>query len=65
MNSTGMSSELSERLIANASTQHSGQKTAVLRGEILNDRNELVATATGTFMFLPVDAEDVEETIPE
>lgn len=50
----------SERLTASAEVQHSGRKTAVLQGRIHNDSGELVASGTGTFMYLPVEPENAE-----
>ena len=45
-----------EKLIATAEVRHAGQKTAVSRGEIRTSENILVASATGTFMYLPTPA---------
>lgn len=55
----------SEKLTAIGEVTHAGRKTAVLQGRLLNDQNVLIAAATGTFMYLPVDDEDAEETVPE
>lgn len=46
-----------ETLRATAEIQHCGRKTAVTRGEIRNETDKLIATATGTFMFLPIENE--------
>ena len=54
-----------ERLTATADVTHAGGKTAVVHGRIVNDDGNLIATATGTFMYLPVDSEGGEETILE
>ncbi|MEZ6044856.1 MAG: PaaI family thioesterase [Planctomycetaceae bacterium] len=43
-----------EEIIARGELQHRGTQTAVSRGEIRSSDNQLIATATGTFMFLPV-----------
>jgi len=43
----------SEKLLATGQVQHSGRKTAVACGEIRTADGMLVATGTGTFMFLP------------
>lgn len=47
-----------EKLIATAEVQHAGRKTAVVRGEIHNADNELVALATATMMYLPLPTQD-------
>ncbi|QDU80649.1 Acyl-coenzyme A thioesterase PaaI [Polystyrenella longa] len=43
-----------EDVIARGELQHRGSKTAVVRGELRNADNQLIATATGTFMYLPL-----------
>lgn len=45
---------LGEKLIAIAEVRHAGQMTSVSRGEVRNAAGALVASATGTFMYLPV-----------
>lgn len=45
-----------ERLLAAGEVQHAGRKTAVVRGEIRTETGELVALATGTFMYVPESA---------
>ncbi|MGH7129423.1 MAG: PaaI family thioesterase, partial [Planctomycetaceae bacterium] len=42
-----------ETLRVEASVQHAGSKTAVVRGEIRTTAGELVATGSGTFLYLP------------
>lgn len=42
-----------ETLIATGETQHSGRSTAVVRGEIRNQADKLVATASATLYFQP------------
>ena len=44
----------SEKLIATGEVQHSGNQTAVARGEIRTSENVLVASGTGTFLFIPL-----------
>lgn len=43
----------SEKLIATGEVQHSGNQTAVARGEIRTSENVLVAAGTGTFLYVP------------
>ena len=45
---------LGERLIAIGEVRHAGQMTSVSRGEVRNAAGALIASATGTFMYLPV-----------
>ncbi len=45
-----------EEVIARAELQHQGRKTAVCRGELRTLDDKLIATATGTFMYLPAPA---------
>jgi acyl-CoA thioesterase len=45
---------LGEILTARAEVRHAGQMTAVSRGEIRTKEGALVASATGTFMYLPI-----------
>ncbi len=45
---------LGEMLTAKAEVRHAGQMTAVSRGEIRTKEGALVASATGTFMYLPI-----------
>jgi acyl-CoA thioesterase len=47
---------LGEKLTAHAEVRHAGQMTAVSRGEIRTAEGALVASASGTFMYLPVPA---------
>ena len=42
-----------ETLIASGEVKHAGRQTAVASGEVRTDEGVLVATAMGTFMFLP------------
>jgi acyl-CoA thioesterase len=44
---------LGERLLASGEVIHSGRQTAVARGEIRTADGELVASGTGTFMYVP------------
>lgn len=48
-----------ELLTAKGELQHRGSKTAVTRGELRNQDDKLIASATGTFMYLPLP-EDVK-----
>jgi uncharacterized protein (TIGR00369 family) len=41
-----------ETLIASSEVRHAGRKTAVAQGEIRTSSGELVATASGTFIFV-------------
>lgn len=43
-----------ERLIASGEVRHAGRQTAVARGEIRTAAGVLVASASGTFMYLPL-----------
>ncbi len=43
-----------ETLLATGEIRHSGRQTAVALGEIRADDDVLVATGTGTFMYLPI-----------
>ncbi len=45
---------LGERLTALGEVRHAGQMTAVSRGEIRTDQGNLVASASGTFIYLPM-----------
>ena len=45
---------LGEKLTCRSEVRHAGQMTAVARAEIRNADGALVASATGTFMYLPV-----------
>ena len=47
---------LGEKLTARAEVRHAGQMTAVSRGEIRTGEGALVASASGTFMYLPIPA---------
>lgn len=42
-----------EKLVASGEVVHSGAQTAVSRGEIRTSENVLVASGSGTFMYLP------------
>lgn len=42
-----------ETLLATGEVQHHGRQTAVARGEIRTDDDVLVATGSGTFLFVP------------
>ena len=44
-----------ERLEAVAEVKHAGRRTAVATGEIRTDAGLLVATGSGTLMYVPVD----------
>ena len=46
-----------DRLIADGSIEHSGRRTAVVRGEIRTEGGLLIASGSGTFMHLPTSAE--------
>ena len=48
---------LGDRLIADGSIEHSGRRTAVVRGEIRTEAGALIAAGSGTFMHLPALAE--------
>jgi uncharacterized protein (TIGR00369 family) len=41
-----------ERLVATSEVQHSGQQTAVARGEVRTAKGNVVGSGTGTFMYL-------------
>ncbi|RUL88084.1 PaaI family thioesterase [Tautonia sociabilis] len=41
-------------LIADGEVQHAGRRTAVVRGELRTEDGRLIATASGTFMHLPI-----------
>jgi acyl-CoA thioesterase len=43
-----------ERLIATGEVRHAGKMTAVARGELRTSEGALVASGTGTFMYLPL-----------
>ncbi|MAT15295.1 MAG: thioesterase [Planctomyces sp.] len=43
-----------EEIIAHGELQHKGGKTAVARGEVRTVDGTLIATASGTFMYLPM-----------
>src|SRR5262249_54016868 len=45
-----------ETLVAHGSVIHSGRRTAVARGEVATAAGELVASASGTFMFVDPSA---------
>src|SRR4051794_9882979 len=45
---------LGEKLVAKGEVRHAGQMTAVSRGEVRTAEGALVASATGTFMYLPL-----------
>jgi acyl-CoA thioesterase len=45
---------LGEKLTCRAEVRHAGQMTAVSRGEVRTAEGALVASASGTFMFLPL-----------
>ena len=45
-----------EKLIATGEVRHAGKLTAVSRGELRTAEGALVASATGTFMYLPIPA---------
>lgn len=47
-----------ETLTITGEVQHSGRQTAVVRGEIRTPAGVLVATGSGTFMFVPRPADD-------
>jgi len=53
----------SEKLLATGEVQHSGKQTAVVRGEIRTSENVLVASGTGTFLYVPEpdDAHKIEK----
>ncbi|GAB4157732.1 MAG: hypothetical protein Tsb009_34890 [Planctomycetaceae bacterium] len=42
-------------LTATGEILHLGKKTAVARGELMNQNGTRIATGTATFMFLPVE----------
>lgn len=44
-----------DELIATAETVHAGKQTAVCRGEVRRGDGALIATATSTVMFLPLN----------
>ena len=48
-------SKAGDTLTAVGEVQHTGRKTAVVRGEIKNQSGTLIGTATATFMFLPIE----------
>lgn len=43
----------SEKLYATGEVKHAGRQTAVAQGEIRTAENELIATASGTFLYVP------------
>lgn len=45
---------LGEKLACRSEIRHAGQMTAVARGEVRTAQGALVASASGTFMFLPI-----------
>jgi uncharacterized protein (TIGR00369 family) len=45
---------LGEKLTCRSEVRHAGQMTAVARGEVRTAAGALVATASGTFLFLPI-----------
>lgn len=53
-----------ETLVATGEVQHNGQQTAVARGELRTVSDLLVATGSGTFMYLPHRGQP-EETLPQ
>lgn len=47
-----------ETLMITGEVQHAGRQTAVARGEVRTPAGVLVATGSGTFMFVPRSADD-------
>lgn len=45
-----------EKLVATGEVRHAGKQTAVSRGELRTAEGILVASGTGTFMYLPIPA---------
>jgi uncharacterized protein (TIGR00369 family) len=45
---------LGEKLTCRSEIRHAGQMTAVARGEVRTGEGNLVAAASGTFMYLPI-----------
>ncbi len=52
-----------EKLISRGELQHSGNQTAVARGELRTAEGTLVASASGTFMFVPLPESAKEQFI--
>lgn len=55
---------LGETLIATGEVRHAGKQTAVARGELRTSEGALVASGTGTFMYLPLP-KDHGQQIPK
>jgi acyl-CoA thioesterase len=53
-----------EKLIATGEVRHAGKMTAVARGELRTSEGALVASGTGTFMYLPLPT-GTEKQIPK
>ena len=51
-----------EVLTAKGTVTHSGRKTAVLKGEVLNQDGKTIAIGTSTFMYLPFPDETKHAT---
>ena len=47
-----------ERLVATGEVRHTGRQSVVSTGEVRCDSGQLVATATGTFLFTPLPPSD-------
>lgn len=53
-----------EQIITKGEVIHSGEKTAVARGEIYTSTEELVASGSGTFMYIPrYESKDPPKTV--
>ena len=52
---------IGEELIGAGEVVHSGRRTCVARAEIRTAHGELVATGSGTLMYVPMPSEDAEQ----
>jgi len=51
-----------ERLVATGEVQHTGRQSVVATGEVRCDSGQLVATATGTFLFTDLPPSDTSSS---
>lgn len=54
---------IDQELIGSATVLHSGRRTCVGRAEIHNGQGDLVASGSGTLLFVPMPQEDAEMLI--
>lgn len=52
---------IGEELIGAGEVVHSGRRTCVARADIRTARGDLVATGSGTLLFVPMPSEDAEQ----